>query len=766
MDSSIKNTINNILNSESISSLKKYEGFYFQKAKDALNHFLQLKVNDETKTFLLENRKNYDNLKQLFEDDEEFSVFGRAILSVISYCDSKALKKNILNQYDDKRVLALAFVRMNNWIEQLITYKFEDRLETGSIKNAVEYLINPEDNFTMLSENHRNQLCENLFKKKYDKDTFKDDFISFFNEFSIKVKNSSNLTHLLTRICYEINSQWKEIIIGLMSPDSTGWQKGSIGDFSNADAITLWHHKKPNGTNNTIKLLRQCIADNGFFNIFYSENNHIKYVAEIVDFVINQDELDQVEWHNHYFNIAWFNDKLEKYDDGSRTASIVYLANDFYEIEPIHKELFKYFGKFGYPSVGCQGPVISSEVNIEKKINTQMKEYKKLLDYKKQIILQGPPGTGKTKSAKEIAQILISSNIKLKQNIETEDVIVVNKHFVKNILATGQQIKGRNDLYEVVSIDDKGVFLKTYKTREAGWKASFKMIIDSYNKKLFENESRTGRGSYEDAVALLINEKFKNKEAKIRYKYEDFQKIIQFHPSYTYEDFVRGVVAKPNEKGEGIVYDAENKTLAKFAEDATNDADNNYVLIIDEINRANLSSVLGELIYALEYRGEEVESMYEVDGSQKLILPPNLYIIGTMNTADRSVGHIDYAIRRRFAFVEVLPKELKDDKIIFHQDWFRKVSELFIENYDEYVANDKVALKRAKTLSGEFRPEDVWIGHSYFIQKKLENGSLEPDDFRIRVDYEIKPILLEYVKDGVLTGKVGALTIEDYIKSL
>ena len=158
--------------------------------------------------------------------------------------------------------------------------------------------------------------------------------------------------------------------------------------------------------------------------------------------------------------------------------------------------------------------------------------------------------------------------------------------------------------------------------------------------------------------------------------------------------------------------------------------------------------------------------MYEVDGSQKLVLPPNLYIIGTMNTADRSVGHIDYAIRRRFAFVDVLPTELEDDNIVFHKDIFKKVSELFIKNYDEYNANKKTALKRANTLSGEFIPEDVWIGHSYFIQKKLDNVGLNPEDFRIRVDYEIKPILLEYVKDGILTGKVNEINIEDYIKSL
>ena len=372
--------------------------------------------------------------------------------------------------------------------------------------------------------------------------------------------------------------------------------------------------------------------------------------------------------------------------------------------------------------------------------NTQAQEDNliiKLLKYKPQIILQGPPGTGKTREAKRIAKALLG---------------------------------------------------------------------------LSENDSLEG------------NEQFK---------------LIQFHPSYSYEDFVRGIVAKPNEEGDGIIYTAENKVLAEFAEKALkafqepikwenfrdflekekkegrevyfdegkelkyNFIQNNelrylsrgnhnlagipieefcqrnlddkfdsfyknyhkwgwkfitdyfikwannfkkkkpYVLVIDEINRANLSAVLGELIYALEYRGEAVQSMYVIDGENNLILPPNLYIIGTMNTADRSVGHIDYAIRRRFAFVNVLPNELEKD---FHKELFRAVSELFISNYDEYISNPDIELKRALTLSNEFKSEDVWLGHSYFITKNT------PID--IRWEYEIKPILLEYIKDGILINDI------------
>lgn len=241
---------------------------------------------------------------------------------------------------------------------------------------------------------------------------------------------------------------------------------------------------------------------------------------------------------------------------------------------------------------------------------------------------------------------------------------------------------------------------------------------------LFENFDLKGEIELKDSQIVL--------EGKSR--------LIQFHPSYTYEDFVRGISVKNNEIGQ-IEYKTENKVLARIAKEACENNSKNYILIIDEINRANLSSVLGELIYALEYRGEPVESMYEMENSGNTItLPPNLYIIGTMNTADRSVGQIDYAIRRRFAFVDVLPKildnsELEKDGKKFAKTSFEKVTELFIENNNI----DKPSIH----LSEEFKPKDVWLGHSYFILEK-------EGDFSINLEYEIKPILREYIADGIL----------------
>ncbi|TDS13546.1 5-methylcytosine-specific restriction protein B [Maribacter caenipelagi] len=200
--------------------------------------------------------------------------------------------------------------------------------------------------------------------------------------------------------------------------------------------------------------------------------------------------------------------------------------------------------------------------------------------------------------------------------------------------------------------------------------------------------------------------------------------LVQFHPAYSYEDFVRGIVAEVIDKQP--MFSVKNKILAKFAEKAIDNPKAKFVLIIDEINRANLPAVLGELIYALEYRGKTINSLYEYEGERKIKLPNNLYIIGTMNTADRSVGHIDYAIRRRFSFIDVLPNEMYVPD--FAKDKFQSVSNLFEKEF----------------LSSEFKRDDVQIGHSYFMANTIE-------ELEIKIKFEVVPILKEYVKDGVLT---------------
>lgn len=130
------------------------------------------------------------------------------------------------------------------------------------------------------------------------------------------------------------------------------------------------------------------------------------------------------------------------------------------------------------------------------------------------------------------------------------------------------------------------------------------------------------------------------------YRYE----FLQLHPSYAYEDLVEGYRPTANKNGE-LRYEVVPGPLREIAEKAHSDRDHRYVIVLDEINRANLSKVLGELFFGLEYRDKSIRSQY----SAELIIPSNLIFIGTMNTADRSIASFDAALRRRFHFIECDP---------------------------------------------------------------------------------------------------------------
>ena len=366
-----------------------------------------------------------------------------------------------------------------------------------------------------------------------------------------------------------------------------------------------------------------------------------------------------------------------------------------------------------------------------------------LLRYKPQIILQGPPGTGKTREAKRIAKALLGlgENDSLEGN---EQFKLIQFHpsysyedFVRGIIAenTNSNIsyvtkdkilaefakKALEDPYELIKWEDFRDYL--IKEREKNENVFF----DKKETIKFDSIKK-----YDDGEAIYV-QCLENNKWKVGENGLNLPK--NFTNENLYDNFV---TFKENQKKKDGYW---SDIVDYFIDWAKKFKKKPYVLVIDEINRANLSAVLGELIYALEYRGEAVQSMYAIDRENNLILPPNLYIIGTMNTADRSVGHIDYAIRRRFAFVNILPKDLTNELgDQFESALFAKVTNLFNTN-----------------LSSEFKKEEVQLGHSYFITKNT------PID--IRWEYEIKPILLEYVKDGILVGEGIETTINNLINN-
>lgn len=213
--------------------------------------------------------------------------------------------------------------------------------------------------------------------------------------------------------------------------------------------------------------------------------------------------------------------------------------------------------------------------------------------------------------------------------------------------------------------------------------------------------------------------------AKFTAKNEKNIDIIQFHPSYSYEDFVQGF--KPTDRG-GLTI--TNGIFLDICRKAITHRDENFVLIIDEINRGDISKIFGELLYLLEYRDQKIKLTYSPGSDFRI--PKNLYIIGTMNLADRSLAMIDYALRRRFSFIT-----LDTDYDLIKSS--NKNSGLNIERIIENIKEINRVISANHALGKDFQ-----IGHSYF----LENLTGKPGMKRTW-DYQIKPLLSEYFFDNI-----------------
>ena len=192
---------------------------------------------------------------------------------------------------------------------------------------------------------------------------------------------------------------------------------------------------------------------------------------------------------------------------------------------------------------------------------------------------------------------------------------------------------------------------------------------------------------------------------------EDRVTLVQFHPSYSYEDFVQGF--RPTLENGQPGFEPRNGPLLRAAEQARKDKNSKHFLIIDEINRGNLARILGELYFLLEYRDEKISLQYQGDTEEKFSLPENLYIIGTMNTADRSIALVDLALRRRFYFVEFHPDHDPIKDVLLN--WLKKNAE-GMEWVADVVdaANDKLKTDRHAA-----------IGPSYFMKRELNDTKVE-----------------------------------------
>lgn len=259
---------------------------------------------------------------------------------------------------------------------------------------------------------------------------------------------------------------------------------------------------------------------------------------------------------------------------------------------------------------------------------------------------------------------------------------------------------------------------KTYSTAE-------------YALAIIENRAvDTRRKSYEERKAVMA-------------AYNDYVRKGQivfttFHQSYGYEEFIQGL--RPDTKSGKMAFITVDGVFKRIADDALDNHEKNYVIIIDEINRANISKVFGELITLIESDkrwGEVNETCATLQSGDIFAVPNNLYIVGTMNSADKSISLIDAALRRRFEFIEQYPKaSLVDDPTL--RDVLSKINTI---------------------LADSLESSDLLIGHSYFMGKTV-------DDLCAILNNSIIPLLYEYYYDnkkkviGVLTDALKDLGIK------
>lgn len=218
---------------------------------------------------------------------------------------------------------------------------------------------------------------------------------------------------------------------------------------------------------------------------------------------------------------------------------------------------------------------------------------------------------------------------------------------------------------------------------------------------------------------------------------EDQIQRVQFHPSYSYEDFVQGL--RPVEGG-GFV--RKDGPLLSFCKDALEDQASPYVLIIDEINRGNVSKILGELLSLIEADKRDprygVTLAYARDDEAPFHVPPNLFVIGMMNTADRSLAFVDYALRRRFVFVDLEPAFGSER---FHADLTRRGVEASLRK----TIQDRLTTLNERITTDPMLGPGFRVGHSYFCQRV---DAYDEAWFRRIVEYEIVPLLREYWCDS------------------
>lgn len=402
----------------------------------------------------------------------------------------------------------------------------------------------------------------------------------------------------------------------------------------------------------------------------------------------------------------------------------------------------------------------------------QLKALTQILTLKKNIILQGAPGTGKTYNTAALALSICGVT-----DIDLNDHKVVMERYEqmrydKKKNPSGQigfctfhqsmdyedfveGIKPKTENEQVTYEIEPGIFKTISKNATnptlAKQTKSLDSAFDDFIQEILDGNIKTiklknGDESKELSVSPQMTIKWKTGDDRIDVNCVSKERLLKLCETYNSKEALKSM-KNINESicdviggcNSSYYWAVANYLFDKIVEDKSDTESNkNYVLIIDEINRGNVSKIFGELITLLE-ADKRIDGDHPIKvtlpySKESFGVPSNLYIIGTMNTTDRSVGNIDYAVRRRFAFVT-----LKADRQIL-------VSKYGEDSKQVQLFDDVYAFLNDDKKHPDMDIDDLMVGHSYFMAE-------DDNELKLKLEYEIIPLIREYNKDGVVNVK-------------
>ena len=417
-----------------------------------------------------------------------------------------------------------------------------------------------------------------------------------------------------------------------------------------------------------------------------------------------------------------------------------------------------------------------------KEMDDNISEIIDLLNWKKNVILYGPPGTGKTHTCEQIQEFYENSKTETERKIalcfpSNGGIEKIEQH-QKDISDDGYLYWGISDIKKIEKKDlpitgyicekqkiiAKAIITDIIKTENSNDEEikSFnrhKVVLKIENIILYEPSFDDKKLLKWEDQSIIDTRNMSNftyvEELDDKLTHSKKVKLVTFHPSYSYEDFIEGirpVVLESNPSGKNqndpennisdkIAYELQNGIFKIICDAAEKDPKSKYLLIIDEVNRGNIPKIFGELITLVEDDKRQKLSINLAYSKKSFTVPENLYILGTMNTADKSLIEIDAALRRRFAFYELMPKP--------------KLKQLDTKVGAVHLGDLLIGLNK-KIRDKDLR--DKQIGHSYFMGK--DGVKITQEDLQRIFKYNIIPLLYDYfygdfeLLEHVLGGKL------------